>query len=121
MRAKEREAHNYRSVRCEDEEDLKFSYTTRTHTHAPCGYQELPLTGLCFIISYRASGKDTLPLLVHPPSFPAAPHLFLSCCSVLTQSFFTKYLSFFPLATFGLSPCTSVLALNGTFITTFLY
>lgn len=26
-------AHYYSSVRCENEEDLKFSYTTRTHTH----------------------------------------------------------------------------------------
>lgn len=52
-----RGAHNYSSVRCEDEEDLKFSHT---YTHTPCGYQELPLTGLCFIISYKASGKGTL-------------------------------------------------------------
>lgn len=50
-------------------------HTVHVHIHTPCGYQELPLTGLCFISSYRASGKDTLPLSSHPSSFAAAPHL----------------------------------------------
>lgn len=34
LKEREREAHNYSSVRCEDEEDLKFSYSARTHTFA---------------------------------------------------------------------------------------
>lgn len=84
-----RGAHNYSSVRCEDEEDLKFSYT---YTHTPHGYQEFPLTGLCFIISYRALGKDTLLLSFHSPSFPADPYLvsillFIPHCKV----FFPRY------------------------------
>lgn len=77
-----------------------LSFYTCAHTLS--GYQELPLTSLCFIISNRASGKDTLHVLcsslVSHPCFYPTIHSFIALkFSQITGSFFPLlYLLFFP-------------------------